>query len=180
MNTNTKYALPDCNIPMSSNQLFDKIGHNQSVFVMHNMDDFQKVSDIIKFFIGGDCKAVTVSTPQTEILFNHYAPNATLKEHIFNNIVHTSLAKNPISNILQPIRKMQVNATLNIYMFMDYPWRVRFYYDSANISMQAFISDAYKQRFGEHDDASVYTQEFSDTHKQRFGEHDEIPKEKDD
>ena len=37
-------------------------------------------------------------------------------------------------------------------MFMEYPWRVQFYYDKANISMQAFVSYAYKQRFGEHDE----------------------------
>ena len=91
-----------------------------------NEESYQKLEKVIKYFLEGDCWALTVDN---EVVFNSYKDNMkTIRSQIEAEMVRDKILESPHGYLLVFLHRRKTNAKIRIYMFYEYTWTVNIDY----------------------------------------------------
>ena len=145
--------LPICIIPMSKQEMIlQEIINKDNNQLVFSIDERSKIEEMIKDNVGADCWALqTISiNGRTEMIFNSYEEEKkSLREIILDDVVRDAVMTSPHRHLLVKLYRYNIDTSINIYMFGQYPYRIQIDYNTnkRNFTVSSFVSDEYAKKF---------------------------------
>lgn len=93
--------------------------------------NYELLTALITVLTDADCWAITVAGDgtKTEILFNNFDPNRSIRERIIDDTVREKISEDPHKYLLSHVRD---DSLVRIYMYTDDTWTLNINYAKAD------------------------------------------------
>ena len=127
--------LPTCDI-------LEELPKNFKVSFRSDTDEYIDLVKFISEIVGSDCWAFVVNG---EVIFNGYVEQ-TFVDKLTDTIYKDKIIENPRS-ILMHINREDKDTTIEIYMFVNHPYKYVINYSNKIYSIKRYISEAFDKAY---------------------------------